>query len=91
MLSSSQRCSLVPLDGRYGVPACEADAFEEVARQSVYGCALRGCQPSKAKNAAHKALLGKTTMFSPKLLLDKGELCFRSSCLQLTHQDSEGC
>ena len=58
--------------GRYGVPGCSADSFEEVAQKQVYARALQaeGKRGGDACDAAHKAILGKTTMFSPKLLLD---------------------
>lgn len=58
--------------GRYGVPGCAADAFEEVAQKQVYARALQaeGKRGRDACDTAHKAILGKTTIFSPKLLLD---------------------
>lgn len=68
--------------GRYGVPASAADAFEEVARQQVYGHALRNEQVHDANSKAHFTLLKKTTMFSPKLLVDAGERHSRSALMR---------
>lgn len=62
----------------YGVPASDADAFEDVARQHVYTEAVatavaEGKSEDQVAAAVHSALLGKTTMFTPKLLMDNGE------------------
>lgn len=56
------------------MPGDAADAFEKVTQEQVYQRALQaeGLTGAKATNAAHKALLSKTTMFSPKLLMDSG-------------------
>jgi hypothetical protein len=61
----------------YGVPASDADAFEEVARKHVYTEAVaaalaEGKSEAEVAAAVHAALLGKTTMFTPKLLTDNG-------------------
>ena len=63
----------------YGVPASHADAFEEVARKHVYTEAVaaalaEGKSEAEVAAAVHAALLGKTTMFTPKLLTDNGTL-----------------
>lgn len=70
-------CSLC----RYGVPASNADALEAVARSKVYA-GVSGkprkdapAGPATEAGAADdtlRALLGKTSMFCPKLLLDEG-------------------
>jgi hypothetical protein len=62
---------------RYGCPGNAADAFEAVVREDVYSAALDALRqqgmPTRAVNdAANRTLLGKTTMFPPKLLLDRG-------------------
>lgn len=62
----------------YGVPASDADAFEDVARKHVYTEAVaaavaEGKPEAEVAAAVHAALLGKTTMFTPKLLLDSGK------------------
>ena len=62
----------------YGVPASDADAFEDVARRHVYTEAVatavaEGKSEDQVAAAVHSALLGKTTMFTPKLLMDNGE------------------
>ena len=59
------------------MPGCAADAFERVALEGVYAegvatAQAEGLTPDQARDRAHYALMGKTTMFSPKLLLDKG-------------------
>ena len=56
------------------MPSDAADAFERVTQEQVYQRALQaeGLTGAEATNAAHKALLSKTTMFSPKLLMDSG-------------------
>ena len=68
------------------MPGCAADAFEQVAMQHVYteGMATalaEGLTPSQARDRAHYALMGKTTMFSPKLLLDQGAPALPQGCL----------
>lgn len=71
----------------YGVPGSDADGFEAVVRQHVYSqavAAARAAGKSEAEVAAavHTALLGKTTMFTPELLLDAGlPSCRVRSCL----------
>lgn len=62
----------------YGVPASDADAFEDVARRHVYTEAVaaavaEGKSEAQVAAAVHSALLGKTTMFTPKLLTDNGK------------------
>ena len=62
----------------YGVPASDADAFEDVARRHVYTEAVatavaEGKSEDQVAAAVHSALLGKTTMFTPKLLMDNGD------------------
>lgn len=64
----------------YGVPGSDADKFEAVVRQHVYNQAVaaactEGKSEAEVAAAVHAALLGKTTMFSPQLLLDAGMLC----------------
>ncbi|KAL0054042.1 hypothetical protein WJX82_002859 [Trebouxia sp. C0006] len=66
----------------YGVPASDADAFEAVARKHVYTEAVaaalaEGKSEAEVAAAVHAALLGKTTMFTPKLLTDNGVLVTR--------------
>ena len=61
----------------YGVPASDADAFEAVTRKHVYTEAVaaalaEGKSEAEVAAAVHAALLGKTTMFTPKLLTDNG-------------------
>lgn len=61
----------------YGVPASDADAFEDVAQRHVYTEAVatavaEGKSEDQVAAAVHSALLGKTTMFTPKLLMDNG-------------------
>lgn len=61
----------------YGVPASDADAFEDVAQRHVYTEAVatavaEGKSGDQVAAAVHSALLGKTTMFTPKLLMDNG-------------------
>lgn len=55
----------------YGVPASDAAAFESVALEEVYDRDMKDPEltPEQSKLAA---LLGKTTMFSPKLLHQAG-------------------
>lgn len=62
---------------RYGVPGVCADALEEVVQKRVYAQALReaverGATEAELKRLTHNTLLFKTTMFSPKLLMDAG-------------------
>ena len=62
----------------YGVPASDADTFEGVARRHVYTEAVaaavaEGKSEAQVAAAVHSALLGKTTMFTPKLLMDNGK------------------
>lgn len=61
----------------YGVPGCHADGFEAVVKQHVYKQAVaaastEGKAEAEVAAAVHTALLGKTTMFSPELLLNAG-------------------
>ena len=71
----------------YGVPASHADAVEEVVRKHVYTEAVaaavaEGKNEAEVAAAVHAALLGKTTMFTPKLLLDNGTHC---KCVRLVY------
>ena len=70
-------CSLLFVR-RYGVPASGADDFEQVAFNQVYAQAMSAdlAAASSHKEVQQRAwdkLLGKTTMFSPQLLMDNGE------------------
>ena len=70
---------------RYGVPGSDADGLEKVAEKKVFHQAIRNSgaeglmRKSDAASETQRVLLGKTTMFSPKLLMDAG-------ALQLLHQ-----
>lgn len=79
------------LGARYGVPGCAADAFEEVAQKQVYARALQaeGKRGRDACDGAHKAILGKTTMFCPKLLLNASTR-LAPSCLIITQSICSG-
>ncbi|KAK3286753.1 hypothetical protein CYMTET_5709 [Cymbomonas tetramitiformis] len=55
----------------YGVPSSGAHAFEKIVVDKVYGPAFGKDQPN-VHNFGLKTLLGKTTMFSPKLLHQHG-------------------
>lgn len=62
---------------RYGVPASDADAFEELVIGGPYAKAIAsmkaaGSSAAQCRLAALNALLSKTTMLSPKLLMDAG-------------------
>ena len=79
----------------YGVPASHADAFEEVARKHVYTEAVaaavaEGKNESEVAAAVHAALLGKPTMFTPKLLLDNGTHWKRACLLDVILLHTEG-
>lgn len=59
----------------YGVPASAADAFERVARDTVYASAAAatraaGSSEEQVADLVSKSLQGKTTMFSPRLLVE---------------------
>lgn len=61
----------------YGVPAAHAEAFETVAKTHIYHQAIgssleKGASLEEAELLALQTLLGKTTMFTPKLLLEHG-------------------
>lgn len=61
----------------YGVPASSADGFEKVALGDVLGTATAsrratGATPQEASAAAARHLLQKSTMFSPRLLVQAG-------------------
>jgi len=61
----------------YGVPASDAEGFEDVLRQHVYHDAMRqsrenGCPESDVDDMAMATVLNKTTVFSPRLLMEKG-------------------
>lgn len=69
----------------YGVPGSHADSFEAVVKKHVYSQAVAAAQQEgKAEDdvaaAVHTALLGKTTMFSPKLLVEAGTLSASGCC-----------
>ncbi|KAL0905072.1 hypothetical protein M5K25_027248 [Dendrobium thyrsiflorum] len=51
----------------YGIPGHAAPDFEKVAQKHVY---KREIFPTEGDDAAFEMLLGKTTMFPPKILLD---------------------
>ncbi|XP_020577636.1 lysine-specific demethylase JMJ706-like isoform X2 [Phalaenopsis equestris] len=51
----------------YGIPGHAAPDFEKVAQEHVY---KREIFPTEGDDAAFEMLLGKTTMFPPKILLD---------------------
>ena len=63
---------------RYGVPGSDADGLEKVAEKKVFHQAIRNSvaeglmRKSDAASETQRVLLGKTTMFSPKLLMDAG-------------------
>jgi JmjC domain, hydroxylase len=54
----------------YGVPGRAAPSFERVVQQHVYNQEILTGQ--RGEDAAFDILLGKTTMFPPKVLLDHG-------------------
>jgi JmjC domain, hydroxylase len=54
----------------YGVPGHAAPSFERVVQQHVYNQEILTGQ--RDEDAAFDILLGKTTMFPPKVLLDHG-------------------
>ena len=56
------------------MPGYAADGFEKVAEGQVYARALQAERKTgrEASVAAHRTILGKTTMFSPQLLVDAG-------------------
>ncbi|CAK0750013.1 hypothetical protein CVIRNUC_001956 [Coccomyxa viridis] len=62
----------------YGVPGSDADGLEKVAEKKVFHQAIRNSvaeglmRKSDAASETQRVLLGKTTMFSPKLLMDAG-------------------
>lgn len=61
----------------YGVPGSDALAFESVAAQTVYQQALSkesadGATAAELRKLVESTLLGKTTMFSPRLLHHNG-------------------
>lgn len=61
----------------YGVPASHADRFEDVVEQHVYSEAVQAAQKSGAsklqiRDKALSAVLSKTTMVSPEVLLREG-------------------
>ena len=63
---------------RYSVPACDADALEGVASRTVFApaaaeLAAAGADEAAVRARAERALMGKTTVFSPRLLLDNSE------------------
>ena len=63
----------------YGVPGSHAEGFEAVVKKHVYSQAVAAAQQEgKSEDdvaaAVHTALLGRTTMFSPKLLVEAGAL-----------------
>ena len=64
--------------GRYGVPASDADKLEDTVMERIYADALKElksrerCPRDVLRRTAISTLLNKTTMFSPKVLLDAG-------------------
>ena len=80
---------------RYGVPAMDADKLEDVVMKRVYAAALKElrsrerCTEEYLRHTAIRTLLHKTTMFSPKVLLDAGadiltmQPCMRRRCTAL--------
>ena len=58
----------------YGVGSHNAAAFEEVVRAKVFS-APPG-HPPMSDDVLYSTLLGKTTMFSPRLLLENGVDCY---------------
>ena len=63
---------------RYGVPASDANKLEDTVMERIYADALKElksrerCPPDVLRRTAISTLLNKTTMFSPKVLLDAG-------------------
>ena len=60
------------------MPGSDADGLEKVAEKKVFHQAIRNSvaeglmRKSDAASETQRVLLGKTTMFSPKLLMDAG-------------------
>ena len=60
------------------MPGSDADGLEKVAEKRVFHQAIRNSvaeglmRKSDAASETQRVLLGKTTMFSPKLLMDAG-------------------
>lgn len=67
------------------MPGIAADGFEKVVEEQVYARALQAEKLSgrEACVAAHRAILGKTTMFSPQLLLSAGAVLHQSKGFSL--------
>lgn len=65
----------------YGVPASAADEFEHVVRTKVYTDLNRsrqdGCLGEMSGDELNE-IHGKTTMFSPRLLVEAGVPCYRA-------------
>lgn len=59
----------------YGVPGVAAPDFERVARDNVYDPVMLA---EKGDGAAYDLLIGKTTLFSPKLLCDNNIPVYRA-------------
>lgn len=62
---------------RYGVPACAADAFEELVLEETYGPVVKaerqaGASEEAARDRGLAALLNKTTVLCPKHLMERG-------------------
>jgi JmjC domain, hydroxylase len=63
----------------YGVPAAAADGFETAAAETVYRIPCEGLPPGEARRlAAAEALMKKTTMFSPRVLRQRGVAVYRA-------------
>eukprot|EP00884_Botryococcus_braunii_P008196 jgi/Botrbrau1/17378/Bobra.0494s0003.2 len=64
----------------YGVPASGADKLEEVVMSHLQDAAKPGTYKSRDQLREHavKLLIGKATMFSPKLLVDAGVPVYRA-------------
>jgi len=58
----------------YGVPSSSADDFEEVVMEKVYHTTreARSLEKSQFTRQAIQTIMGKATMFSPKLLTESG-------------------
>ena len=60
------------------MPASDANKLEDTVMERIYADALRElksrerCPPDVLRRTAISTLLNKTTMFSPKVLLDAG-------------------
>ena len=77
------------------MPSSDADGLEKVAEKKVFHQAIRNSVAeglmwkSDAASETQRVLLGKTTMFSPKLLMDAGapQLLPHQTCISV-HLDA---